>query len=144
MMAEHSTAESALAERRPGRAPTERKALGDFGERVAAAHLEAKGYRIIGRNYRVAEAEADLVARDGDTVVFVEVRTRRGGAAGMAALSINRRKAAKVLLAARWYAEQHPEYAVLPMRIDAVTVEMARDGKVLRVEHIEDAVRPGE
>lgn len=133
-----------MADERARGASTERLSLGKFGERVAAAHLEAKGFRIIDRNFRVAEAEADLVARDGDTVVFVEVRTRRGGAAGMAALSINARKAAKVLLAARWYAERHPEYGALPMRIDAVTVELARDGKVLRVEHIEDAVRPGE
>lgn len=132
-----------MAERQSGARPPERRALGDFGERVAAAHLEAKGYRVIGRNFRVAEAEADIIARDGDVVVFVEVRTRRGGAPGMAAASINARKASKVLLAARWYAEQHPEYAALPMRIDAVTVELARDGTVLRVEHIEDAVRPG-
>ncbi len=121
--------------------PDDRKPLGDFGERVAAAHLEAKGYRIIDRKFRVVEAEIDLVARDGDTLVFVEVRTRRGGAAGMAALSVNAAKAKQLLRAVDWYIEQHPEIADEPMRIDVVTVELARDGTLREVAHIENAVR---
>lgn len=120
---------------------TDRKPLGDFGERLAAVHLEAKGYRIIDRKFRVVEAEIDLVARDGDTLVFVEVRTRRGGAAGMAALSVNAAKAKQLLRAAGWYIEQHPELADDPMRIDVVTVELRRDGTLREVAHIENAVR---
>jgi len=121
--------------------PDDRKPLGDFGERVAAAHLEAKGYAILGRNFRVAEAELDLVARDGDTLVFVEVRTRRGGVAGAAALSVNARKAQQLQRAAAWYIEEHPQHSDDPMRIDVVTVELRRDGTLGRVTHIEDAVR---
>jgi putative endonuclease len=121
--------------------PDDRKPLGDFGERLAAAHLEAKGYRIIDRKFRVVEAEIDLVARDGDTLVFVEVRTRRGGAAGMAALSVNAAKAMRLLRAVDWYIEHHPELADDPMRIDVVTVELARDGTLLDVAHFENAVR---
>jgi putative endonuclease len=119
----------------------DRKPLGDFGERVAAAHLEAKGYRIVDRKFRVIEAEIDLVARDGDELVFVEVRTRRGGAAGAAALSVVGRKAAQLRRAAAWYIEQHPELADEPMRIDVVTVELRRDGVVGAVTHLEGAVR---
>lgn len=122
--------------------PDERRQLGDFGERVAAAHLEAKGYRVIDRNFRVAEAELDLVAMDGDEVVFVEVRTRKGGAPGQAERSVGPRKAAKVLLAARWYVDKHPELADHPLRIDVVAVELDRDGTLRRVAHYEDAVRP--
>ena len=118
-----------------------RKPLGNFGERVAAAHLEAKGYAILDRNFRVAEAELDLVARDGDTLVFVEVRTRRGGEAGMAALSVNARKALQLQHAAAWYIEEHPHLADDPMRIDVVTVELRRDGTLDKVTHIENAVR---
>ena len=120
---------------------TSRRALGDFGERVAAAHLEAKGYRVIARNFREPEAEMDIVARDGGELVFVEVRTRQGGERGLAALSVGPRKAAKVLRAAAWYVERHPELAELPMRVDVVTVELARDGKLREVTHYEDAVR---
>jgi putative endonuclease len=120
---------------------SDRKPLGDFGERVAAAHLEAKSYRIIDRKFRVLEAEIDLVARDGDELVFVEVRTRRGGASGAAALSVVGRKATQLRRAAAWYIEQHPELADDPMRIDVVTVELRRDGSLGAVTHIEGAVR---
>lgn len=122
--------------------PDERQHLGDFGERVAAAHLEAKGYRIIDRKFRVAEAELDLVAMDGDEVVFVEVRTRRGGAPGQAERSVGPRKAAKVLLAARWYVDKHPALADHPLRVDVIAVELARDGTLRNIAHYEDAVRP--
>lgn len=121
--------------------PDERQRLGSFGERVAAAHLEAKGYRIVDRNFRVFEAELDLVARDGDELVFVEVRTRRGGYAGMAALSVGPRKAKKLLHAVELYIEKYPEAEASPMRIDVVIVELEKGGVVRAVEHYEDAVR---
>jgi putative endonuclease len=119
-----------------------RKALGDFGERVAAAHLEAKGYEVIDRNFRVFEAEIDIVARDAEAVVFVEVRTRRGGDAGMAALSVGRTKARKLLRAVEFYAERHAEIADRPVRIDVITVELDREGRLRELQHYEDAVRP--
>lgn len=122
--------------------PSERQALGDFGERTAAAHLEAKGYRIVGRKFRARDAEIDLIARDTDALVFVEVRTRRGAYPGMAALSITRTKAKKLLLAADRYLEQHPDAAELPLRIDVVAIELAADGLLQNIIHIEDAVRP--
>jgi putative endonuclease len=118
-----------------------RKPLGDFGERVAAAHLEAKGYTVLDRKFRVAEAEIDIVARDGDTLVFVEVRTRRGAETGIAALSVNARKAQQLQHAAAWYVEEHPGVADAPMRIDVVTVELRRDGTLDKVTHIEHAIR---
>lgn len=122
--------------------PDERQHLGGFGERTAAAHLQAKGYRIIDRNFRVREAEIDLIAIDGDALVFVEVRTRRGAYPGMAALSITRGKARKLLTAVEHYIEHRPEVADMPLRIDVVAIEVARDGTMLGVTHIEDAVRP--
>lgn len=122
--------------------PDDRKPLGDFGERTAAAHLEAKGYRVIGRKFRTRDAEIDLVARDRHALVFVEVRTRRGAYPGMAALSITRTKAKKLLLAADRYLEQHPDAGELPLRIDVVAIELGADGVLRNVIHIEDAVRP--
>jgi putative endonuclease len=122
--------------------PSEGQQLGGFGERVARAHLEAKGYRIVGRNFRTRDAELDLIAVDGDQAVFVEVRTRRGAYPGMAALSITRTKARKLLLAVDRYAESHPEVADMPLRIDVVAIELGADGKMQNVIHIEDAVRP--
>ena len=56
-----------------------RARLGAQGESIAAAHLEASGLKIMARNFRTRYGEIDLIAEDGDTLVFVEVKTRRGG-----------------------------------------------------------------
>lgn len=113
--------------------------LGTFGERVAIAHLEEKGYRIRETNFRVREGEIDIVAEQGDTLVFVEVKTRRGDAMGSAKESIGWRKAQSLLLAAQAYEERHEE---LPpgRRIDVIAIDLDADGELLSVEHIESAV----
>ena len=116
-----------------------RRDLGDFGERVAAAHLEAKGYRIRERNFRAREGEIDIIAERGGTLVFVEVRTRRGGSRGMAVESITARKAAHLLAAAQAYAQSNPDCSP-DQRIDVIAVELAADGRVLAVEQIAGAV----
>jgi len=74
-----------------------RKRLGDFGERLAAHHLEAKGYRIVARNWRCARGEIDLVAQAGAELVFVEVKTRRGQAFGAPEQGVTPRKAQRLL-----------------------------------------------
>jgi putative endonuclease len=122
--------------------PSERQQLGDFGERTARAHLEAKGIRIVDRKFRTRETEIDLVAIDGEQAVFVEVRTRRGSYEGMAALSVTRTKQRKLLNAVQHYLEAHPEYELMPLRIDVVAIELDQDGTLRTVNHIEDAVRP--
>ncbi len=116
-----------------------RKDLGDFGERVAAAHLEAKGYRIIATRFRVREGEVDIVGRRGDLIVFVEVKTRRGDAMGTATEGVDARKAQRLLIAAEAFGQQHPE---LPpdRRIDVIAVDLDGDGRVISVQHIENAV----
>ncbi|KPK46588.1 MAG: hypothetical protein AMJ77_05700 [Dehalococcoidia bacterium SM23_28_2] len=115
-----------------------RRDLGAFGERVAAAHLEAKGYRIRARNFRCREGEIDIVAEDGDSLVFVEVRTRRGDAFGSPAESVTEAKERRLLTVARAYLQQHND--VPPnQRIDVVAVKLSR-GRLLVVEHIEGAI----
>ena len=118
---------------------TDRKSLGDFGERVAKAHLEAQGYRILATKFRVREGEVDIVAERDGVAVFVEVKTRRGSAAGAAAEALDGRQAERLLLAADAYAEQHPE---LPedRRIDLIAIDLDARGRVVSVEHIESAV----
>jgi putative endonuclease len=115
-----------------------RRDLGAFGERVAAAHLEAKGYRIRARNFRCREGEIDIVAEDGDCLVFVEVRTRRGDAFGTPAESVTAAKERRLLTVARAYLQEHID--VPPnQRIDVVGVELSR-GRLLAVQHIEGAI----
>ncbi len=117
----------------------ERQHLGNFGERVAKAHLEAKGYRILATNFRVREGEVDIVAQQGDVVVFVEVKTRRGEAMGSAVEAIGARKAQRLLRVAEAFDQQHPE---LPpdRRIDLVAIDLDGEGRVVSLQHIESAV----
>ena len=116
-----------------------RRDLGAFGERVAAAHLEATGYRIRERNFRTREGEIDIIAERGETLVFVEVRTRRGDAMGTAAESVTASKAARIIATAQAYA-QAAENCPADQRIDVIALSLAADGRVLSLEHIEGAI----
>src|ERR1700733_9410367 len=81
--------------------------LGSKGERRAAAFLRKKGLRIVGRSVSSRCGEIDLIALDGDTIVFVEVRTRRSLEAGHPAESVTVEKQARVTRAALSYLKQH-------------------------------------
>ncbi len=128
---------------RPERSRRARRDLGAFGERVAAAHLEAKGYHIRERNFRTREGEIDLVAERGGTLVFVEVRARRGDALGSPAESVTSTKATRIVAAAQAYV-QASEDCPADQRIDVIAVSLTPDGRVLALDHIEGAVEdPG-
>jgi putative endonuclease len=116
-----------------------RRRLGAFGERLAAAHLAAKGYRIRARNYRCREGEIDIVAQDGETLVFVEVRTRRGDALGTPAESITAIKESRLVAAATAYVQALSQPPA-DQRIDVVAVQLSPGGRLLAIDHIEGAV----
>jgi putative endonuclease len=118
---------------------TRSRRLGNFGERVAASHLESKGYSILERNWSTREGEIDLIARRGDDLVFVEVRSRRGRSMGLPEESITGRKATHVRAAAAAYLQEHPDAPPNP-RIDVVVLELDAKGRVLRVEQLENAI----
>ncbi len=110
-----------------------RREAGEDAERLAARFLEARGLRILEHNFRCRGGEIDLIAREGDTLVFVEVRLRAGRAFGGAAASVDARKQAKLLRAARYYLAGKPEQ---PCRCDVVALDrLAAD----RIEWIRDA-----
>lgn len=121
---------------------TARKALGDFGERVAAHRLEAAGMTVVGRNVRVPGGEIDIVARDGDDMVFVEVRTRRA-LPGAAAESVDDVKLERMWSCAMAYCEREsvdPER----VRVDVVSIDLDGAGRVSAVEHFRGVEIPGE
>ncbi len=118
---------------------TSRKRLGDFGERVAAAHLEANGYAIIARNYRRRDCEIDLVAQKDGVVAFVEVRTRRGSSMGTAIESITDVKAERLLRAVERFGYDHPDIPP-DRRIDIIAIDLAPDGRLLSLEHVKSAI----
>lgn len=110
-----------------------RQELGAFGERVAAHHLEAAGMTIVDRNVRISRTEVDLIARDGNDLVFVEVRTRRN-APGLAAESIIPAKLQRIWGFALAYCERdgHDPGTI---RLDVVVVELDGRGLAENVEH---------
>ncbi|UPK76541.1 YraN family protein [Nocardioidaceae bacterium SCSIO 66511] len=99
----------------------QRRSLGEYGERLAASHLRAAGMVILDRNYRCKHGEIDIVARDGDTLVVCEVKTRRNLMYGAPIESVTPQKAARLRrLAAHWLAD----FAMSPpsIRIDVIGV----------------------
>ncbi|MDQ1629099.1 MAG: putative endonuclease [Actinomycetota bacterium] len=114
-------------------------ALGSYGERMAAEHLVAAGLTILERNWRCELGEIDIVARDGDTLVVCEVKTRAGLGFGSPLEAVTPAKAARLRrLAARWIEERavHPP----EVRIDLVAVLRPRRGPT-EVEHVAGVVR---
>jgi len=116
-----------------------RKRLGDAGEEIAARELVRRGYVVRERNWRCPEGELDLVAEQGETLVFVEVRTRRGDRFGTPEESITPAKRAHLITAAQAYLQAH-SLQDRDWRIDVVAVEMAAQGQLLRADVIENAI----
>ena len=110
--------------------------LGRRGERAAEKHLRRNGYRIVARNFRAAGAEIDLVAIDGDTLVFVEVKTRRSRAAGAPEEAVDERKQKRMRRAAQVFATRYRADEV-EMRFDIVAVDAS--SKRLEIELLRNA-----
>lgn len=109
------------AELLPATPPTPRAQLGAQGEEIAAAHLARAGLRVVARNFRTRRGEVDIVAQDGETLVFVEVRTRRTASFGSPEESVTARKRRRIVLAAQQYLQEHGLEA-RPWRVDVAAV----------------------
>jgi putative endonuclease len=116
----------------------DRQTTGRHGEELASSHLEGLGYRIADRNWRCARGEIDLVAWAGEVLVFVEVKTRRGRAMGTPEEGLTPYKSKKLLELAQAYLLAHD--LDVDWRVDLVAVELDRTGRLLRLEHIPNAV----
>jgi len=100
--------------------PTGRAVRGAAVEAAAQAHLRDAGLRPVTTNARYRGGEIDLIMRDGDVVVFVEVRYRANDRFGGGAASVDRRKRRKLVLAAQLFLQSHPWLAEQPCRFDVV------------------------
>jgi putative endonuclease len=117
-------------------------AVGKYGERVAARHLMDSGLRLLATNWRCPEGEVDIIARDGDVLVFCEVKTRSSTAYGDPGEAVGPDKAARIRgLALLWLAEQRDEgdSAYWPeLRFDVVCVIRQAQGSAT-VRHLRAA-----
>jgi putative endonuclease len=100
---------------------TDRQRLGDLGEARAAALLESLGLRVVARKHRTRLGEVDLVAEQGELLVFAEVRTRSRGAFGGPEETVDRAKQARVIAAARDFLARCP--GPRAVRFDVIAVE---------------------
>jgi putative endonuclease len=125
-----------------------RQDLGRLGEQLAAEHLARRGFQILQRNYRTRWGEIDIVAFDGRTLAFCEVKSRRLGADAAAAIpserspfeSLHPRKRAQVRkMAVHWMGEQFKRPYAPALRFDAIGVTFDRSGELVRLEHLEGA-----
>ncbi|CCG04611.1 YraN family protein [Blastococcus saxobsidens] len=111
--------------------------LGVHGERIAVAFLADLGLRVLDRNWRCREGELDIVARDGDALVFCEVKTRRGTGYGQPVEAVTQAKSRRIrVLAQRWLAA-HDEHAP-EVRFDVVGV-LVRPERPALVTHLRAA-----
>ncbi len=101
--------------------------------------MTANGYSVIEPNFRCRLGEMDLVAKLGDQWVFVEVKTRRGTGFGPARDAITSAKAGRLLQIAETYLQERGHLDV-NWRIDLIAVQLDAQGKLLRIDHIENAV----
>ncbi len=115
------------------------QAAGRAAEELAAGHLEGKGLKVVARNWRTEAGELDLVAFDGPTLVFVEVKARRQGGLGRPEEAIGPAKQRRLVQAAAAYLAGL-EGPLPPCRFDVVAVETG--GPRARVRHLPDAFRP--
>ncbi len=112
------------------------KRRGDLGEDAAARYLESRGLRVLDRNWRHRQWELDLVCRDGDTLVFVEVKTRAAGSMATPADALTHKKQARLVKAASQYLTKNDLWD-MPCRFDLAGV--IDTGRSMDVEHIENA-----
>jgi putative endonuclease len=126
-----------------------RRVLGRRGEELAAVHLDRMGFAPLGRNVRTRYGEIDLIAFDGRTLIFVEVKTRRVVATGRQSIRPDqqpltwlrpRQRARLRRLATAWLAdEKHIRPTAHTIRFDAIGVVLDRRDRLLRLDHIEGA-----
>jgi putative endonuclease len=109
---------------------------GEAGARVealACAHLERSGFRVLARNYRCRGGEVDVVARDAEVTVFIEVKGRGGSSHGRGLDAVTRAKRQRLVRAARLYAAAHG-IDDRPLRFDVISVDAEPSGAV-RIRH---------
>lgn len=110
---------------------------GRLGEEIAENFLKKKGYKILQKNFRIKNGEADIVATDRDILVIIEVKTRISSEFGTPLEAITKWKLKSLINVAQYYKLTHSNLPDL-LRIDAVAINLAYDNQVIKIEHVEN------
>lgn len=109
--------------------------LGKWGEEIAAAFVEKKGYEIIQRDWKSGHHDLDIIAKDEDTLVIIEVKTRRNRLFGNPEEAIDYKKRLSLLSAANHFVKSHHINA--PIRFDIISI-VGMIGSTPEIDHIKD------
>jgi len=112
--------------------PDPRKTKGNQGEDLAAQALEKRGYKIVARNFRARFGEIDIIATHGQTLVFVEVKTRHGQSFGSPKGAVGRAKQQKICLAAMEYLSATGQQSA-PARFDVVAITSGKNAVEMEI-----------
>jgi putative endonuclease len=112
------------------------KTLGCDGEELAAKFLKKKGYSIVARNYKTRIGEIDIIAKDGNMTVFIEVKTRANDSFGYPFEAVNKGKRQKLKNLALLFLKTHPKESTA--RFDVISILCKQNGETA-IEHIKDA-----
>jgi putative endonuclease len=115
-----------------------RQTLGVLGERLAAEHFERLGYAVVARRYRTRYGEIDLIVADADTVVFVEVKARRGQGRPWEAMTAAKRLQVR-RMARAWLASEPDRPRRRNLRFDAVGITVDGQHRLVALDHLEGA-----
>ncbi len=110
--------------------------IGAWGEEIAARHLMTRGCEILSRNVRTPYGEIDIIARQGETIRFVEVKTRTSDKMGLPEDSVTARKREHMIACAEHYAAEH---AIDHWQIDVIAIE-GKPGETPKITYFENAV----
>lgn len=113
--------------------------MGEDYEMQAVVWLTAQGMDVLARNFRGKTGEIDIIARDNEHLVFVEVRFRSNRSFSTAAGSVDKRKQHRIMRTAQLFLQRHPDLAQLPCRFDVIAFEPRQSGNRLEIRWIPGA-----
>jgi putative endonuclease len=119
---------------------TKRKDLGDWGETYAANYLEGLGYEVLNRNVRTPYGEIDIVAKEKNQLVFIEVKTRSSKKYGNPEDSITETKILHLIESAESYLQENPEYTE-DWRVDVIAIQVDPQKTAPSLTHFENALK---
>lgn len=115
-----------------------RRNIAKIGEALAAKHLKARGCKILAPNYRARRGEVDIIVRDGEFTVFVEVKTRRSLRFGVPQAAVTWQKQKQISKVALAYLQAH-NLLDAPCRFDVIAIHLSPQLELVNLEHIESA-----
>jgi putative endonuclease len=118
---------------------TKKKALGNWGESYAVKYLEGKGYQILARNVRTPYGEIDIIAKEKDQFIFVEVKTRASQKFGYPEEAITENKIIHLIESAEFYLQEHLDLNI-EWRIDVIAIQVDPRKSSPTLTHFENAL----